>query len=352
LATSPPALAADVHAPFLLGADVSSLDRLNVRGVNLDRGDSLRTPLGVLREYGFDTLRLSVFVDPATGFQGLGRSMTMGSQIKGAGFRLFLDLECSDAPTSAASHEKPRRWSHVAFPALTDTVRSYAQRVVTGFRSQGAIADYVQIGREVGHGFLGADGAVAKDSSSAAWDRFAHLLTAGVAGVHAVVPGAKIVLHLEGGDAAWSGAVVDSLLARKVPFDLVGVSWYPWYHGTLAQLKDTLQLLEARSGKDVLILETAYPWTLQDADDNLNEVSQQSQLHPGYEASPEGQSGYVADVIALARSEPSVRGVFYYEPADIAAKGVDSAWDNLALFDADGRALPALEIIRKAAMAK
>ncbi|MFN8179787.1 MAG: glycosyl hydrolase 53 family protein [bacterium] len=337
---------------FLLGADVSSLDRLEVRGVSFDHGDSLRTALAVLRGHGFDTLRLSVLVDPATGFSGLGRSVAMGARIKGAGFRLFLDLECSDAPTGAGIHELPRRWKALAAPALADTVKAYAQRVVTEFGAEGAKPDLVQIGREIGGGFLGDVGSVGPDSSAAAWDRFATLLSAGIAGVHAAAPRARIVLHFEGGRAARSGAALDSLRARDVGFDLVGVSWYPWYHGTLAQLKETLDVLAAHGAKDVLVLETAYPWTLDDADDVLNEVSQPSQLHPGYAATPAGQRAWVAAVIALARSVPAARGVFYEEPTNISAKGVGSSWDNLALFDADGGALPALDAIREAAAGK
>jgi arabinogalactan endo-1,4-beta-galactosidase len=337
---------------FLLGADVSSLDRLEVRGVSFDHGDTLRTALAVLRGHGFDTLRLSVLVDPATGFNGLSRSVGMGARVKGAGFRLFLDLECSDAPTGAGVQEPPRRWKFLAFPALADTVRAYAQRVVTEFGGQGAKPDLVQIGREIGGGILGDEGRVSPDSSAAAWDRFATLLSAGIAGVHAAAPQARIVLHFEGGHAARCGAVLDSLRARNVAFDLVGVSWYPWYHGTLAQLKETLEVLAAHGGKDVLVLETAYPWTLADADDVLNEVSQPSQLHPGYEATPEGQRAWLAAVIALARSIPAARGVFYYEPTEVAAKGVGSSWDNLALFDGGGGALPGLDAIREAAAGK
>jgi arabinogalactan endo-1,4-beta-galactosidase len=325
------------------------LDRLEVRGAEFDDGAARGTALAILGSRGFDTLRLSVLVEPSTGFLGLARSATMGGRIRGAGFRLFVDLEYSDAPAGAGVQEKPRRWRSVPEAALPDTVRSYTRRVLKTFAQAGAAPDFVQVGREVGRGILGDAGRVGPDSSGAAWDRFAGLLAAGIAGTRDAAPKARVVLHLEGGDAAWCATVVDSLGARGVAFDLVGVSWYPWWHGTLAQLEETLALLARHGCAGVLVLETAYPWTLRDADDVLDEVSQPSQLHPGYEATPDGQKRWIADVLALVRELPEGRGVFYHEPAQISAKGVGSAWDNLALFDADGRALPALDAFREAA---
>lgn len=344
--------AQDRPAEFLLGADVSSLDRLEIRGAAFDEGAAHRTALGILQTHRFDVLRLSVLVEPATGFLGLSRSTAMGARIKGAGFRLFVDLHYSDAPAGAGVQEKPRRWRTVPSTALADTIRSYTRRVLTTFAESGATPDFVQVGREVGHGFLGDEGRVGRDSGAAAWDAFAGLLAAGVGAVHEVAPKARVVLHLEGGDAEWSATVVDSLVARGVTFDLVGVSWYPWYHGTLVQLRETLELLAEHSGKGVLVLETAYPWTLRGADDVFNEVSQSSQLHPGYEATPDGQKRWVADVLALVRALPSGRGVIYREPTEISAKGVGTTWDNLALFDASGRGLPALDAFQESAGTK
>jgi arabinogalactan endo-1,4-beta-galactosidase len=335
-----------VHAPGSLhfGADVTSLDAIEVRGVAYRTAGEPRAPLGILKEAGFGTLRLQVLVDPPTGYSGLARSATIGARLKGAGFRLLLDLRCSDG----AADDLPRRWRRVPGSELAHTVRSYVRGAVDAFRAAGAPPDLIQVGHDVARGFLGAQGAVGPDSSGAAWDRLAELLGAGLEGARRAAPRAQTVLSLGSGDAAWRAAVLDSLAARGVACDLAGVSWLPWYDGTLPQLEETLRLVAERSPGGVLLLETAYPWTLRGFDATLDEVSQPSQLHPGFEATPHGQGRWLAAVIAIARRTPGVRGVYWGDPLSNAAKGVASSTENLALFDGQGRALPALFVPRDA----
>jgi arabinogalactan endo-1,4-beta-galactosidase len=215
---------------------------------------------------------------------------------------------------------------------------------VADFREAGALPHYIQIGHDLSGGFL--DARVAPDSSTAAWDRLAERVGAALAGAKVSAPGAKTVLRLGGSDAVWCAAVVDSLAARDVRFDLVGISWLPWYEGTLTQLKEALALLSPHAPGGLLVLETAYPWTLRGFDDTLDEVGQPAQLHPGYDATPQGQALWFADVLAAVRATPPGCGVFWGDPFSIAARGVGTSRENLALFDQNGTALPALTVGR------
>ncbi len=344
LATAAPAgTPVEPPAEFLRGADVTALDRLDVRGAAFADADggAPRAALGILEDAGFDVLQLTVLVDPETGYLGTSRSAAMAGRIKGAGFGLLLQLRAADAEDGPRAVEIPRRWADRSDEELVKAVRTYAAGTVRAFGEMGGRPDFLRVGEDLSHGFLGDRGRVGPDSSAAAWDRFAALAGAMLEGARAAAPRARTVLPLAQGDAAWCAAVVDSLAARDVRFDLLGVVWLPWYRGTLTELTDLLAALSLKHPGRVLVLETAYPWTLRGFDGTLDEVGQPSQLHPGYPATPEGQAAWLADVIAAAREAGSA-GVFWGDAVSIAARGVGSSRENLALFDDGGRALPAL----------
>ncbi len=184
------------------------------------------------------------------------------------------------------------------------------------------------------------------------WDNLAALLTAGYQAVKACSPSTRVMLHLaEGGNNALAQAWFGQALQRNVPFDLIGVSYYPYWHGTLADLQNNLDDLATRYNKDVLVAETAYPFTSQDKDGFGNIIS--SQPVAGYDFTPAGQQKLLSDVMTIVRAVPGGHGlgIFYWEPAWTAVPGngwdpADPAsgngWENQALFDFDNRALPAM----------
>ena len=127
-------------------------------------------------------------------------------------------------------------------------------------------------------------------------------------------------------------------------FDIIGLSYYPWWHGTLDQVAANLADLSARYGREIILVETAYPWTLGWADTTLNIVGDSSQLHDGYPATPGGQRAFLEDLIAIIRNTPDDRGlgIYYWAPDWITAPALGSAWENLALFDFGGELLSSI----------
>src|SRR4030042_5352348 len=122
------------------------------------------------------------------------------------------------------------------------------------------------------------------------------------------------MLHLaEGGKNDQARWWFDNAVQRGVPFDLIGVSYYSYWHGTLADLQENLNDVTARYGKDVVVVETAYPFTGQNQDHQANVIS--GRAVRGYPFSPAGQAKMLADVMAIVRAMPDGRGlgIFYWE---------------------------------------
>jgi arabinogalactan endo-1,4-beta-galactosidase len=159
------------------------------------------------------------------------------------------------------------------------------------------------------------------------------------------------MLHIaDAGDGPGARRWFDNARAQSVSWDVIGLSYYSYWHGSMAAMTGTVSDLKSRYGKPVVIVETAYAFTLTDNDGEANIIHERSQLADGYEASSSGQDANFRDVVDAARAG-GASGVFYWEPTwtAVTGNGWDPAnpasgdqWENQALFDYDGRALPAM----------
>ena len=168
-------------------------------------------------------------------------------------------------------------------------------------------------------------------------------------------PNTKVVLHLaNGGDNGAFRWWFDNITSRGVEFDVIAASYYGYWHGSLGDLQANLNDVSAHYGKDVLVAETAYPFTLNDADGWPNSIGTAGQLVAGYSATPQGQAANFCDVLSIVRAVPNGHGLgaFYWDATWIAVPGngwdpanpsSGNAWENQALFDFSGHALPAVE---------
>ena len=308
--------------------------------------------LALLHAHGVNAVRLRLWHTPADGTCDLAATTAMARRARSLGMTVLLDLHLSDTWADPAHQSPPAAWAALAGPVLEDSVRRYAREVIATMRAAGATPEFVQIGNEVGHGMLWPHGAVDPfDPEPDRWRRFARLFGSAVEGVREGSAGThppRVMLHLEhGGDPRRTRAFLDRLAREGGRFDAVGLSYYPWWHGSLDSLAATLAMLGERDFDDVYVVETAYPWTLRWADGGHNVVGLATQLHPGYPATPESQAAFVRRVRELVQATPNGRGrgVFYWEPADVAAPGRRSSWENLALFGFEGVALPALDAL-------
>jgi arabinogalactan endo-1,4-beta-galactosidase len=163
-------------------------------------------------------------------------------------------------------------------------------------------------------------------------------------------------VHIDrGGDNGGSTWFFDHAMAAGVTdFDVIGESYYPFWHGPLAALEANLNDLAPRYGKDIIVVETAYPWTLQDGDDLVNSLTDAAQLpdETAYPPTPSGQAAYFEALRNVLVQVPNNRGVgfFDWEPEWIPGVGWEPGQgnpnDNLTMFDFNGAALPSLQAFR------
>jgi arabinogalactan endo-1,4-beta-galactosidase len=193
------------------------------------------------------------------------------------------------------------------------------------------------------------------DEAVGGYDAFADLLSSGAKAVRETSPGIRIAIHLaDGGDHGLYRSMFDELTKRQVDFDIVGFSYYPYWHGPLDQLADNLNTVSVRYGKPVVVMETAYARTLVDSDDYGNVFGPGLDRAGGYKATVQGQATEIHDVMAAVADVPGGQGlgVFYWEPAWIPVKGAGwrtgegNNWDNQTLFDAQGKAIDSMSVFR------
>ena len=331
------------------GADISSLKKSeDCGGVYRDENGVKGDALQILKEHGVNYLRLKVWVNPADGYNNLDRVLYMARRIQNHGLKLLIDFHYSDAWADPGKQNKPAAWNDYAFTELVQAVYDHTYQVCAALQQQDTPADMVQVGNELNNGLLWPEG------KSPQWDNLADLLKRGCDAVKDAHPSTVVMLHLaEGGNNIGARDWFDQISARGVEFEVIGLSHYTYWHGSLADLQYNLHDLAVRYQKDVVIAETAYPFTLAEADEQRNAVHSADQLTSGYPATEEGQTANLRDVMAVVRAVPDGRGlgVFYWEPTwtAIPGNGWDPAdptsgneWENQALFNFDHRPTLAL----------
>ena len=249
----------------MIGADISFLPQIENRAMRFAQGSGAFFQNGkrvdavrLLKEHGFNAIRLRIFVHPENPkgysprqrFCGLDSTMSMARRIRAAGLQFLLDFHYSDYWADPQQQNKPQAWANLGFGALKDSLRSYTTFVLRALQRQGTLPDMVQIGNEVNHGILWPEGHISN------LDQLADLLQAGVAGVEAVNPNMPVMMHLAlGGQNDEARFWLDNMLARGVKFDVIGLSYYPRWHGTLEDLYQNTHDLVDRYHKPVIVVE-------------------------------------------------------------------------------------------------
>lgn len=245
----------------MIGADISFLPELEARGLKFSDKGVEKDAIQILKDHGFNYVRLRIFNDPARdsgyspgkGFCDLANTKKMAKRVKAAGMKLLLDFHYSDYWADPGKQYKPAAWRGLSFDELKKSLHDYTKDVIQQLKDQGTTPDMVQIGNEINHGIVWPEGNVAN------FDGLAQLITAGTAAVKSVDPSIIMMLHVAlGGQNDESVFFIDNMIARGVYFDVIGQSYYPKWHGTLDDLRDNLDDLARRYNRDIYVVEYSH----------------------------------------------------------------------------------------------
>ena len=312
-------------------------------------------------QVGWNAQRVRLFVNPqqknpdgskdAQVCQDLDYVVRLCKRIKQEGFSLLLDFHYSDTWADPSNQWIPQEWAGLNEIELQAKVYQYTKDCLQRLVDEGATPDFVQPGNEISYGMLWSTYASRNDrsnrcfydSSQESWNRFVNLLGQATKAIREVCPEAGIVLHTERSGNLDSLKDIYGRLS-KVDYDIIGLSYYPFWHGSLGTLSNSLDgLAEEFPDKRVHMVEVAYhyQWPPQSEFDF-------SSIWP---ITPEGQAAYTRDLIKELKKHKNVTGLYWWFPEEN-GNGPNSAvltnWVNRGLWDNEShRALPALYVLKE-----
>ncbi|MFB3239638.1 arabinogalactan endo-beta-1,4-galactanase [Aeromonas salmonicida] len=376
---APPVLAAEtvqiqpvkVAADFIKGADLSMLAEVEKHGGKFfDEHGNPQDAMAILKENGFNYIRLRLWVDPKDadgkpyggGNNDLATTIELAKRAKANGMKFLLDYHYSDFWTDPARQNKPKAWASMNIDQLTEAVYQHTKTTMDAFAKAGVLPDMVQVGNEINGGMLWPEGK-SWGQNGGEFDRLAGLLNAGIKAVKEHGDQIKIMLHLAEGTKndtfIWW---FDEITKRKVPFDIIGLSYYIYWNGPMNALQYNMDDISKRYDKDLIVVEAAYGYTTANCDNAENNFTSKEADDAGYPATVQGQANYLHDLLQVVTKVPEGRGkgVFYWEPAWLPTPGATwatkagmkynsddwkegNARENQSLFDCQGKVLPSIK---------
>lgn len=248
-----------VERPYAVGADISWLQSQEAHGTVFSDGGVEGDALAILRDNGFNYIRLRIFVNPRSelgysqrdGYCDLEHTLEMARRIKEAGMYFLLDFHYSDNWADPQKQIMPQAWQTYSYEEVCEAVYEHTREVLQALEAQNTTPDMVQVGNEVSNGMLWPYGSVRHS-----FEGLCGLLREGVRAVREYAPEAEVMIHVAlGGQAEESQRFFDAMADYGVEYDIIGQSYYPEWHGTLEELEANTRALVERYAKPLIVVE-------------------------------------------------------------------------------------------------
>jgi arabinogalactan endo-1,4-beta-galactosidase len=339
---------------FLMGADLSYANEILEHGGIYKDSGKVTDPYRIFSKYGTGAVRIRLFHTPqwTSDLYGGGKMYHDFDDVKLAlqrtkdeGMRVLLDFHYSDNWADPGKQYPPAAWENLDPETLGDSIYNYTFNTLRKLDSQGLMPEYVQVGNEINPGFVLPHGN--------RWDnteQFVGLINRAISAVRDAAAQSttdtKVLIHIAQPEnvKGWFTGLDEAGLAD---YDIIGFSYYyMWSSVILNDVSDYVQELRDTFGKDVMVLETAYPWTLENADSYPN-IMDAGKLAPCCPATEAGQYKYLK-TLTQEIIDGGGKGIFYWEPAWISSDaktqwGTGSAFDCNAFFDFQGNVLQGMD---------
>ena len=360
---------------MILGIDASTYLEELEHGARFYRGAEQIDPLDAFLENGVNWMRIRVWNDPRSrvgepylaGTCDMEHYIRLAKLVKAKGYKLLLDFHYSDFWADPAKQMIPKAWEDLDVDALAEAVYTYTKTCLQAAVEEDVAPELIQVGNEITNGMMWPAGRLEQaDGTRGNYENFCKLVDAGCRACREILPGAKIVLHLErSNDQTVYREFFTEMEKAGIDYDVIGASYYPYWHGTPEELFANLDACR-RFGKERMIMELGYGFTTEaymlNGEGQRLVIDADRAYVPGftekYPVSPEGQAAFVADFLARAKQE-EISGVFYWEPLWLPGEGIcwasaagqayiheegkstTNEWANQCLFDYNGQMLPA-----------
>ena len=362
---------------FVKGMDLSTLLEMERCGAKYyDHGQEMDI-LDIMKKYDVDTIRLRLWNDPKSesgepygaGNNDLAETIAIGKRVTDAGLGVLLNFHYSDFWADQGKQIKPKAWASYGVEELEKAVYNFTKDSLKKVLDAGVNVTMIQVGNELSNGLLWPEGQLPN------YDNVAKFVSAGIRACREVKADIPLMIHLDnGGNNALYRDWFDHYIERGEDFDYIGLSYYPFWHGTLQMLEDNMNDIAVRYGKELIVAEVSMGHTMEDyksyeklTDSERKGYATKPKLAAKveYPMTVQGQVDFTKDFLNRVANVADDKGAgfFWWEPAWIPVPGSGWAtpaslkymndpgpcgneWANQALFDYEGNALPALEVIR------
>lgn len=367
---------------FIRGMDASSVlveEKSGVKYYNFEGEE--QDVFQTLAEGGVNYIRLRVWNDPydenGNGYGGgnndVPTAIELGKRATEYGMKVCIDFHYSDFWADPKRQHAPKAWEGMDIEEKCDALYDFTKESLTEILDAGVDVGMVQVGNEINNGMSG----------ETKLENVTELLHAGCRAVREISEengkDIQIAIHYTNiTNKAQVDSLVKNLSDNEVDYDAVGLSFYPFWDGSMENMQRVVELLQERYGKKVFIAETSYCYTSEDGDGSGNSLVGIDDLVDGYPATVQGQANIIRDVFAAA-NEAGAIGVFYwegvwlpvgeptadnapiweefgsgwassyasdYDPDDAGLYYGGCSWDNQAFFDFDGHPLESLNVFK------